>query len=124
MQEQTTIVGPASSNNVGVTYQTVGDGYFEQRTLQRHAGFFTLLILGVGAVIAGNSEEPSQEPVSQAGGFEPVRAVSPVRQPIAAGAAVIGGLLPSTIVGEGLPAIGHLSPFSTRVRKDGMSETH
>ncbi|MBF8741838.1 amino acid permease [Pseudomonas guariconensis] len=53
MQEQTTIVGPASSNNVGVTYQTVGDGYFEQRTLQRHAGFFTLLILGVGAVIAG-----------------------------------------------------------------------
>ena len=27
--------------------------YFEQRRLQRHAGFFTLLIFGVGAVVAG-----------------------------------------------------------------------
>ncbi|MCX4163881.1 MULTISPECIES: amino acid permease [Paraburkholderia] len=37
----------------GVSYQDVSDKYFEQRQLQRHAGFFTLLVLGVGAVIAG-----------------------------------------------------------------------
>lgn len=37
----------------GVSYQHVEHGYFEQRQLQRHAGFFTLLVLGVGAVVAG-----------------------------------------------------------------------
>lgn len=37
----------------GVTYQKVDASYFEDRKLQRHAGFFTLWMLGVGAVIAG-----------------------------------------------------------------------
>lgn len=55
MQDTTTTIDRTSAtpNNAGVTYQNVTEGYFEQRTLQRHAGFFTLLILGVGAVIAG-----------------------------------------------------------------------
>lgn len=37
----------------GVTYQTVNAAYFEQRQLQRHAGLFTLWMMGVGAVVAG-----------------------------------------------------------------------
>jgi ethanolamine permease len=37
----------------GVSYQTVDGTYFEKRQLQRHAGLFTLWMLGVGAVIAG-----------------------------------------------------------------------
>lgn len=41
---------PASA---GVNYQDVDQQYFENRKLQRHAGFFTLWMLGVGAVIAG-----------------------------------------------------------------------
>lgn len=52
MNESTTLERSGAGNG-GVSYQTVSAGYFEQRTLQRHAGFFTLLVLGVGAVIAG-----------------------------------------------------------------------
>lgn len=37
----------------GVTYVEVDAKYFENRKLQRHAGLFTLWMLGVGAVIAG-----------------------------------------------------------------------
>ncbi len=37
----------------GVTYQSVDGTYFEQRQLKRHAGLFTLWMMGVGAVIAG-----------------------------------------------------------------------
>jgi ethanolamine permease len=40
-------------STAGVTYQDVDKGYFENRKLQRHAGLFTLWMLGVGAVIAG-----------------------------------------------------------------------
>jgi ethanolamine permease len=47
MTDQST---PASG---GVTYQGVGASYFDDRQLQRHAGLFTLWMLGVGAVIAG-----------------------------------------------------------------------
>lgn len=52
MSESGTLQRP-SADPSGVSYQDVSAGYFEQRTLQRHAGFFTLLVLGVGAVIAG-----------------------------------------------------------------------
>lgn len=52
MNESTTLERSGAGNG-GVSYQAVSAGYFEQRTLQRHAGFFTLLVLGVGAVIAG-----------------------------------------------------------------------
>lgn len=40
MQDTTTTIDrPGStSSNAGITYQNVSDGYFEQRTLQRHAG--------------------------------------------------------------------------------------
>ncbi|WLI43630.1 amino acid permease [Pseudomonas beijingensis] len=52
--DRTTTKAPtAAVNPSGISYQTVENGYFEQRRLQRHAGFFTLLILGVGAVVAG-----------------------------------------------------------------------
>lgn len=37
----------------GVTYQAVDETYFEQRQLKRHAGLFTLWMMGVGAVVAG-----------------------------------------------------------------------
>lgn len=37
----------------GVTYQSVDEAYFEQRQLKRHAGLFTLWMMGVGAVVAG-----------------------------------------------------------------------
>jgi len=37
----------------GVTYQSVDKQYFEQRQLQRHAGLFSLWMMGVGAVVAG-----------------------------------------------------------------------
>jgi ethanolamine permease len=36
-----------------VTYKGVDAQYFENRQLQRHAGLFTLWMLGIGAVIAG-----------------------------------------------------------------------
>ncbi|HEY7401513.1 MAG TPA: amino acid permease [Actinomycetota bacterium] len=37
-----------------VTYQEVGEEYFEQRKLRRHAGVWSLWALGVGAVISGD----------------------------------------------------------------------
>lgn len=37
----------------GVTYQPVDSSYFEQRQLRRHAGLFSLRMMGVGAIIAG-----------------------------------------------------------------------
>lgn len=43
----------ANATAVGVTYQTVDAGYFENRQLKRHAGLFTLWMMGVGAVVAG-----------------------------------------------------------------------
>ena len=36
-----------------VTYQEVGEGYFKERGLRRHAGMWSLWALGVGAVISG-----------------------------------------------------------------------
>jgi ethanolamine permease len=44
-----------SERKVGsVTYQEVGDEYFQQRGLRRHAGVFALWSLGVAAVISGD----------------------------------------------------------------------
>jgi ethanolamine permease len=44
-----------SERKVGsVTYKEVGEGYFEQRGLRRHAGVWSLWALGVGAVISGD----------------------------------------------------------------------
>ena len=37
-----------------VTYREVGEEYFEQRKLRRHAGVWSLWALGVGAVISGD----------------------------------------------------------------------
>ena len=37
-----------------VTYREVGEEYFEQRRLRRHAGVWSLWALGVGAVISGD----------------------------------------------------------------------
>lgn len=37
-----------------VTYQEVGEEYFQQRGLRRHAGVWSLWALGVGAVISGD----------------------------------------------------------------------
>lgn len=52
--DRATIKAPTTAfNPSGFSYQSVESGYFEQRRLQRHAGFFTLLTLGVGAVVAG-----------------------------------------------------------------------
>ena len=43
-----------SERKVGsVTYQEVGEEYFKQRGLRRHAGMWSLWALGVGAVISG-----------------------------------------------------------------------
>ena len=43
-----------SERKVGsVTYQEVGDEYFKERGLRRHAGVWSLWALGVGAVISG-----------------------------------------------------------------------
>jgi ethanolamine permease len=47
MAEQDTRTG-------SVTYTTVEAGYFEKRGLKRHARFWSLWALGVGAVISGN----------------------------------------------------------------------
>ena len=44
----------ASQQHGTVTYQTVGDDYFEKRKLRRYAGVFSLWALGVGAVISGH----------------------------------------------------------------------
>jgi ethanolamine permease len=38
----------------GVTYQEVGEDYFQKRGLRRHAGVWSLWALGVGAVISGD----------------------------------------------------------------------
>ncbi|HEY7477532.1 MAG TPA: amino acid permease [Actinomycetota bacterium] len=44
-----------SERKVGsVTYQEVGEDYFKQRGLRRHAGVWALWALGVGAVISGD----------------------------------------------------------------------
>ncbi|MEX0983995.1 MAG: amino acid permease [Actinomycetota bacterium] len=44
-----------SERKVGsVTYQEVGEEYFQQRGLRRHAGAWALWALGVGAVISGD----------------------------------------------------------------------
>ena len=44
-----------SERKVGsVTYQEVGQEYFEQRGLRRHAGVWSLWALGVAAVISGD----------------------------------------------------------------------
>src|SRR5512134_2570617 len=44
-----------SERKVGsVTYREVGEGYFEERGLRRHAGVWSLWALGVGAVILGD----------------------------------------------------------------------
>ena len=44
-----------SERKVGsVTYKEVGDDYFGQRGLKRHAGFWSLWALGVAAVISGD----------------------------------------------------------------------
>ena len=37
-----------------VTYKEAGEGYFEKRKLRRHAAFWSLWALGVGAVISGD----------------------------------------------------------------------
>lgn len=42
-----------NGSNSGVRYQRVSEEYFQSRQLKRHAGLFTLWMLGVGAVIAG-----------------------------------------------------------------------
>ena len=43
-----------SERKVGsVTYQEVGEEYFQERGLRRHAGVWSLWALGVGAVISG-----------------------------------------------------------------------
>lgn len=43
----------SSQQHGSVTYQKVGDEYFEKRKLRRYAGVFSLWALGVGAVISG-----------------------------------------------------------------------
>lgn len=48
-----TDIAQAKTTVTGVTYQTVQAGYFENRQLKRHAGLFTLWMMGVGAVVAG-----------------------------------------------------------------------
>ena len=42
------------SESKGVTYAEVATGYFEKRGLKRHARFWSLWALGVGAVISGD----------------------------------------------------------------------
>lgn len=37
-----------------VTYREVDQGYFDKRGLQRHAGVWSLWVLGVAAVISGD----------------------------------------------------------------------
>ena len=38
----------------GVTYTEAESGYFENRSLKKYAGVFSLWALGVGAVISGD----------------------------------------------------------------------
>ncbi len=42
------------TSSAGVTYARAEAGYFERRGLRRHAGFFSLWALAVGAVISGH----------------------------------------------------------------------
>ena len=45
----------AESRKLGaVTYREAGEGYFERRSLRRHAGIWSLWALGVAAVISGD----------------------------------------------------------------------
>jgi ethanolamine permease len=44
----------AEPGTQGVSYEKVGDEYFEKRKLRRYAGVFSLWALGVGAVISGH----------------------------------------------------------------------
>jgi ethanolamine permease len=44
----------AEPGTQGVSYERVGDEYFEKRKLRRYAGVFSLWALGVGAVISGH----------------------------------------------------------------------
>jgi len=45
---------PKSRRPAGVEYERVDPSYFEQRSLRRHAGVWSLWALGVGAVISGD----------------------------------------------------------------------
>jgi ethanolamine permease len=47
-------VGKEQRRVGSVTYQEVGEDYFQQRKLRRHAGVWSLWALGVGAVISGD----------------------------------------------------------------------
>jgi ethanolamine permease len=47
-------VGKEQRRVGSVTYQEVGEEYFQQRKLRRHAGVWSLWALGVGAVISGD----------------------------------------------------------------------
>jgi len=47
-------VGKEQRKVGSVTYQEVGEEYFQQRKLRRHAGVWSLWALGVGAVISGD----------------------------------------------------------------------
>jgi ethanolamine permease len=47
-------VGKEQRKVGSVTYQEVGEEYFQQRGLRRHAGVWSLWALGVGAVISGD----------------------------------------------------------------------
>jgi ethanolamine permease len=47
-------VGKEQRKVGSVTYQEVGEEYFQQRGLRRHAAFWSLWSLGVGAVISGD----------------------------------------------------------------------
>jgi ethanolamine permease len=47
-------VGKEQRKVGSVTYREVGEEYFEQRKLRRHAGAWSLWALGVGAVISGD----------------------------------------------------------------------
>ena len=44
----------AEPGTQGVSYEKVGNEYFEKRKLRRHARVFSLWALGVGAVISGH----------------------------------------------------------------------
>jgi ethanolamine permease len=43
----------ADKGTQGVSYEKVGDEYFQKRKLRRYAGVWSLWALGVGAVISG-----------------------------------------------------------------------
>ena len=47
-------VGKEQRKVGSVTYKEVGEEYFAQRKLRRHAGVWSLWALGVGALITGD----------------------------------------------------------------------